>query len=299
MILSKILLNESSAQKINIKCEKCGKESVISLYQQQKNLKKYQIDLCRGCMQHMQALSGSRDKQYINAGIASSKKMKGKTYEELYSLEKSEKIKAAQSIGSAGENNWNFGGTWHGVNPAENQKGKTLEELYGSTKANIIKDKISKASSGENNPMFGKPSPQGSGNGWSGWYKGWFFRSLKELSYMIYIIERFSMNWKTAETKAYKIEYVDYKNSKRTYHPDFIIEDKYLVEIKPKSLWKSDNVKRKKEAAIKFCENKKIKYKLTESPKLIQKEDIKKLINEKTLIFTKIYQEKWETKQNL
>ena len=33
--------------------------------------------------------------------------------------------------------------------------------------------------------MYGRFSPRGSGNGWSGWYKEWYFRSLLELSYMI------------------------------------------------------------------------------------------------------------------
>ena len=44
--------------------------------------------------------------------------------------------------------------------------------------------KISNASKGKNNPMYGKPSPQGSGNGWSGWYKGIYFRSLLYSSFM-------------------------------------------------------------------------------------------------------------------
>jgi hypothetical protein len=33
--------------------------------------------------------------------------------------------------------------------------------------------------------MYGKPSPQGSGNGWSGWYKGKYFRSIMELSFIV------------------------------------------------------------------------------------------------------------------
>jgi len=49
--------------------------------------------------------------------------------------------------------------------------------------------------------MYGKPAPIGSGNGWSGWYKGWYFRSLLELSFMINVIERFKMSWQNAETK--------------------------------------------------------------------------------------------------
>ncbi len=45
------------------------------------------------------------------------------------------------------------------------------------------KKRLSRANSGSNNPMFGKPTPNGCGNGWKGWYKGWHFRSLRELAY--------------------------------------------------------------------------------------------------------------------
>jgi len=41
----------------------------------------------------------------------------------------------------SGQNNGNFNGYWHGINPAINQKGKTLEEIYGGEKAEIIKKK--------------------------------------------------------------------------------------------------------------------------------------------------------------
>ena len=49
---------------------------------------------------------------------------------------------------------------------------------YGKEEADkklaCLKSNHSVASSGERNPMYGKPAPQGSGNGWSGWYKGWY-----------------------------------------------------------------------------------------------------------------------------
>jgi hypothetical protein len=62
-----------------------------------------------------------------------------------------------------------------------------------------MKKKMSDSISGEKNFWFGKPSPVGSGNGWSGWYKGWYFRSLLELSFMIKVIERFKFSWKSAD----------------------------------------------------------------------------------------------------
>jgi hypothetical protein len=179
--------------------------------------------------------------------------------------------------------------------------GKTIKdtwiEKYGKEEAEIRyknwKTNISKAIKGDKNPMYGKPSPQGSGNGWCGWYKGWFFRSLKELSYMIYVIERFNLKWETGEKRKFRIEYIDYTGNKRTYHPDFFINDKFLVEIKPKMLWKSDSVQRKQEAAIEFCKEHSFIYKLTESTKLLKLKEIKQLIKEEKLIFTKRYQEKF------
>ena len=47
---------------------------------------------------------------------------------------------------------------------------------------------MSASMSGEQNPMFGKQTPTGAGNGWSGWYKDWYFRSLGELSYVVNVL---------------------------------------------------------------------------------------------------------------
>jgi len=151
-------------------------------------------------------------------------------------------------------------------------------EKYGQEKANEkmsnFRKKQSASSSGKNNPMYGKPSPQGSGNGWSGWYKGWYFRSLKELSYMISVIEKNGWTWRSAETKDLSIKYIDYKGDDRTYRADFLINDFMLVEIKPKKLMESPSNKIKKDAAIKFCREKGYRYFLVDIKLL----DIDKLI---------------------
>lgn len=292
MILSEIQKLKNSTitnkQLIIVKCDVCKKEWTSTFLNQESGYKKYKKDLCRGCKQKEQIKLGIRGKQYVNAGIGAKKSLKGKTYEEIFGLKKANELKEKLSKKLSGENNPNFGGTWHG----EHIKG-TWDSRYGLEKSLKLKKQRSFYSSGKNNPMYGKPSPQGSGNGWSGWYNGWFFRSLKELSYMIFVIERFNLSWKTAETKEYKIEYVDWNEHLRTYHPDFLIEGKYLVEIKPKTLWNSDIVKRKKEAAIEFCNIKKFKYKLTESVKLITNNELKELIKQEKLFFTKRYQEKF------
>ena len=65
------------------------------------------------------------------------------------------------------------------------RKGTTFEEFYGQEKAKVIKEKFSLRMRGKNNHMYGKPSPNGSGNGWSGHYGSFYFRSLLELSFLI------------------------------------------------------------------------------------------------------------------
>lgn len=302
MILSKIeqlkSITATNSQRINIKCDDCGKQWNSTLINQINGYKKYNKDLCRGCKQHYQVILGIRRIQYINAGISAKKKLSGKTLEEIVGEERALALKEQNSNANKGEKNANFGGKYsHGWGNKEWQgkfKGKTIEEIWGEEKGKELRKHYSETRKGENNNMYGKPSPSGSGNGWSGWYKDWYFRSLKELSYMIYVIERFNLKWETAENSKYKIEYFDHKENKRTYHPDFLINDKFLVEIKPKRLWNSDNVKRKKEAALKFCKENNFIYKLTECTKQISYKEIDDLIKQQKLIFIKRYQEKYD-----
>lgn len=138
--------------------------------------------------------------------------------------------------------------------------------------------------SGEKNGMYGKPSPQGSGNGWKGWYKDIFFRSLLELSFLVNYIERFNMSWVSGESKKYNILYQKYDNTNRTYKPDFIINNKFMVEIKPKKLHNTKLIVLKKNAAIKYCNENNLIYKLIDPIKITKKE-IQILIDNKNLKF--------------
>jgi len=145
---------------------------------------------------------------------------------------------------------------------------------------------------GDKNYWFGKTPPFGSGNGWSGWYKGWYFRSLLELSYMINIIEKYGLKWETGELNTYKIQYTHNENIKN-YFPDFIIENKYMVECKPKKLWNTELVKNKKKAAEDFCINNNLIYKLRDVPKITDYE-IFYLYKSGNLIWIDRYKEKFE-----
>jgi len=167
---------------------------------------------------------------------------------------------------------------------------------YGKDRADArLKEFCKKQSfnnSGEKNKMFGKPTPKGSGNGWSCYYKGIFFRSLNELSYFIQIIERFNLPWESAEKKKYKIPYLK-DGKKRNYFADFLISNKYLVECKPKKLWNTIENKLKREAAINFCENRGWKYKIVEVQK-ISLNAIIELHQNKILFFLPKYEEKFK-----
>ena len=148
------------------------------------------------------------------------------------------------------------------------------------------KKKHSDNNRGSGNPMYGKPAPKGSGGGWSGWYKGWYFRSLKELSYMINVIEKNNYKWRTAETTDLAISYVDENGENRTYFADFLVEEKWMVEVKPKRLMGLFKNKLKKEVALKFCEENNYEYKL-EEPELLSEKEIYQLYIKKEIIFNK------------
>lgn len=153
-------------------------------------------------------------------------------------------------------------------------------EKYGvevaQQKLHDLNHKQSLAASGERNSMYGKPSPQGSGNGWSGWYKGWYFRSIHELSYMINVIEKNGLGWENAEQKKFAIPYADWEGKQRTYFADFVIDGKLMVECKPTRLHHSIAVKSKQMGAIKFCARNNLTYRV-ECPILLTIDEMKSL----------------------
>jgi hypothetical protein len=167
-------------------------------------------------------------------------------------------------------------------------------EKYGKEEADRKNSRLKETqrlnSTGENNPMFGKPSPQGSGNGWSGWYNGVFFRSLHELSYIVLVLEREGKKWESAESM--KIPYQDWDGKSRTYRPDFIVDDTELIEIKPARLHRSLAVQLKCQAAHDYCDSNNLSFSLV-TPPMLSKEEISSLHESKKIIFTKRYEKKY------
>jgi hypothetical protein len=172
---------------------------------------------------------------------------------------------------------------------------KIWVEKYGVERADEMNDICSQKKSvkgKESSFWFGKTPPYGSGNGWSGWYKGWYFRSLLELSYMVNIIEKFNLKWETGESSNYKIQYT-HKENVKNYFPDFIIENKYMIECKPKKLWNTKLVRNKKIAAEEFCEKNNLIYKLRDVPK-ISDSKVLFLYENGDLVWIDRYKEKFE-----
>lgn len=113
---------------------------------------------------------------------------------------------------------------------------------------------LSERTKGKNNGMYGKPSPQGSGNGWKGWYKGIYFRSIREMAFYIRTTEvegRKCVN--IHMQKAYKVPYVHpFSGAERTYTPDFLVDENLVVEIKPLKLMNTVENQAKFKAAKAF-----------------------------------------------
>lgn len=271
-------------------CDKCKKEYESSIINREKHFKTYNSDLCRGCKQIIQYSSGKRNKQKEFLKNLS-KNLKGKTYEDIFGKEKAIKLKINLSNKFSGKNNPMYGKNYQCsglIRSANYQKGKTLEEIYGHEKAIEIKKKVSQP--GKNNPMYGKPSPQGSGNGWSGWYNGHYFRSLLELSYMVYLDSN-NINWITAEKLEFIIQYKDLNGIDKNYFPDFYLPDTdEIIEIKPKKLINTKLNKLKFEAA-----NNKFKHFKVITEDNIQKisiNEILSLVNSNKVKFIEKYNKK-------
>lgn len=251
-------------KKISYICPRCKKTFKIGEYFVKQKIKKYNATYCRGCIQHFEYEKGNRDRNLLKNSV---KPQKGISMKERcnWTDEQYEKYKNNISKRMSGTKNPMYGDYEHTKGwraYGEFCKGKTLEEIYGKEKGEQLKLENSKRFSGSGNPMYGKPAPSGSGNGWSGWYKNYYFRSLLELGFLLK-----NSNIQTAEN--IKIPYTDWNGTKRTYHPDFI-SNNTIIEIKPKRLVNSKSNKLKFKAAESWCLNNNFNF------KILTEEDVQK-----------------------
>lgn len=170
-------------------------------------------------------------------------------------------------------------------------------EKYGAEEADRRKEELrkvqSKNSSGSNNPMFGRPSPGDSGVGWSGWYKGFFFRSLRELSYIVNVLEPGNHRFISGETSSFQVLYIDWKGTQRTYHPDFIVDDVNVVECKPVKLHHTPTVLAKSEAATRHFEMIGMSYCVIDPPP-IDNDMVFTLWSDGSIVWTPKYETKFK-----
>ncbi len=238
-------------------CPNCGKEisyqsnNSLNLANKNKSSCRKCASLATGFTDRYATKGKNTGKDNNFYGKKHSKETKNILSEQRKGKPVSEKQRKVLSEHCKGKNNSMYGRTFYEV----------WLEKYGKDEADrrlvALSAKHSKNNSGSGNPMYGKPSPQGSGNGWKGWYKGFFFRSLRELCYILYLEEN-NINWLTGETLKIKYEFF---GSERTYRPDFIIGNK-LIEIKPIKLHNTPNIQAKTKAAIEYCKNNNMVYEL-------------------------------------
>jgi hypothetical protein len=286
IIFYKYILNLLGIDMYKKNCPRCGKEQVYTLKSNMLSAKKVGR-VCRDCFRRDQSekYKGSNNPFFGKTHSNETKNKIRNAHEKNIASYKSDEFKKKMSSVTKGANNPMYGKTFY----------DTWVEKYGVDEADKRleqrKISLSSAMSGKNNPMYGKPTPQGSGNGWSGWYKGWFFRSLMELSYVIKELENKGIPWCSAEKRELTIPYEDEDGNPRTYRADFLVGDK-LIEVKPKSLHSTKRNLAKKKGALLFCEENGYEYEMVSCEKLPDKE-LMVMIEAGSVSLTERYQEKY------
>lgn len=266
-----------NANKKNSKCKSCGLKEIMT-----DEVKKRMSERVKGENNPMFGKTGNLNPFFGKKHTEETKKkiIDGRDY----SVYKTEEFRQKISKLSKGNNNPMYGKSVYDV----------WVEKYGKEIADEkmieYKKKQSLNNSGEKNSMYGKPAPINSGNGICGWYKGWFFRSLLELSYMIFVIERFNLDWESGESEKYKIKY-EVDGVKRNYFPDFVINKKYIVECKPKKLNLTSINQTKFEFAKNYCDDNGFIFKTRDIPK-IKQENLSEMVNNGLVVLTN----KWKNK---
>lgn len=268
------------------KCPKCGKNLEYTILGNKNEAEKNNRP-CRSCSAKNRYLKFGSYIDIINKEIKlgirengfKNKKHSKETINKIienknYSTYKTKEFKDKMRIISSGENNPMYGKKVFDI----------WIEKYGIDEANkrekLRREKLSKLSSGINNSMYGKETPKKAGKGISGHYKNFYFRSLHELKFIL-IMERFS--FKIVSVENIRIKYLSYTGSERTYSPDFMINDKYLIEVKPKKLQNTPLNLLKFNAAKRYCENNNLIFKIIDLGIILQK-DLDILIKHKLVI---------------
>lgn len=183
----------------------------------------------------------------------------GDTWETHYEIFK-QKVSAA----TKGKNNSMYGrhDHIHGLQKYAKEKvGLTLEEIHGVYLAADVKKRISNSLLGSKNPMYGKINQNG-GKSIKGHYKGMFFRSLLEYSFMKHLESRGLSLADDVDYECFVIPY-QLEGRDRTYRVDFYLpKEKKAYEVKPEYAMKTISAtnRAKWSAAEKFFLEKEIEF---------------------------------------
>lgn len=137
-----------------------------------------------------------------------------------------------------------------------------MEKKWGveaDTKMEEFRKKLSDVAKGEKNPAYGKVYSRG-GRSIKGYYKGKFFRSLLEYSFMKHI-ESLGTSLDSLDYENFVIPWIDEQGVNRTYRPDFFdLTSKVVYEVKQS--YAVSFCELKHEAARLYLEKKGITFKV-------------------------------------
>jgi len=175
--------------------------------------------------------NGEIKKEQLNNWIksgqeASIEKMKGKTFEEIYGKEEADKKRKHYSESRIGENNSQSLKNIANRKKCSLENARTYTSCYGRL--------------GEKHPMFGKQQSDKAVNAMMeklqikckyvsiGYFNNILWQGSYELAYLIYCYEH------NINIKRYNLDPIKYtyKNKIHRYYPDFIVNEKIIVECK-------------------------------------------------------------------
>lgn len=201
------------------------------------------------------------------------------------------KLKEHQSNTRRGEANGMYRKEHNPLSKAQmsfKRRGKSYEDILGFERSQQRKKDLSERMKGTKNPMFGRvsqPSVQ-TRFGISGHYKGIFFRSLYEYSFLKHLECNQVDLRQDVCYETFRIPF-KHENQDRTYHTDFFVKSRKIVyEVKPQGLLQGSLNQAKFEAAIIFLRKSGFQFKVvTENDfLLLSKQDAQ---NDKFVVFSK------------
>lgn len=221
-------------------CPTCGKEQTYSWEIAYSKAVKSNSS-CRSCTQKAcNQLRPQNQKGFKNSKLSGSNNaMYGRTFIDVWrekydedTVNQLRKLHADKSK-HIGKDNAMHGKSWYNVIRAKH--GEDADSVIDKWKNNR------KVYRGSDNPSYGKPAHKLSGRGVKGEIYGIFFRSLLELQYIYHKIKQ-GHSITNAETIEYRVNY-SIHDQQKTYHPDFLLDGKFIVEVKPSKLLSSNSPK--------------------------------------------------------